>query len=83
MKSKGSMPNSQGLSNNTCPEPNQLFLVLTHISIISFVISYSNVHLGIPRGLFCVGFQLKFGVYYNNYKKSEEFISESVLYKYN
>ena len=54
MKPGGSMPHSQGLSNNSNPEPNQ-FPALTPISLILS----SHLRLGLPKGLFPVGLPVK------------------------
>ena len=43
MEPRGSMPHSQGLSNNSYPEPNQP----------------TSPHLGLPKGLFPVGLPVK------------------------
>ena len=53
MEPGGSMPHSQGLSNNSYPEPNQLncphwYLILS-----------SHQRLGLPKGLFPVGLPVK------------------------
>ena len=56
MEPGGSIPNSQGLSNNSYPEPNQpQFPALIHISSKSIMILSSHLRLGLPKGLFAVG----------------------------
>ena len=54
-----SMPYSQGLSNNSYPEPNQQFPALTPISSSSILILSSHLRLGLPKGLFPVGLPVK------------------------
>ena len=58
MEPGGSMPHSQGLSNNSYPEPNH-FLVLMPISSRSILILSSHLRLGLPKGLFPVGLPVK------------------------
>ena len=53
----GSMPNSQGLSNNSYPEPNQPSLI--PISSRSILILSSHQRLGLPKGLFPVSLPCK------------------------
>ena len=52
MEHGGSMPHSQGLSNNSYPEPNQ---PITRIDINLFKV-HSNIF---PKGLFTVGLSVK------------------------
>ena len=60
MEPEGSMPHSQGLSNNSYPESNQpQFLVLIHISLRSVQILPFHLCLGLPKGLFPVGVPVK------------------------
>ena len=54
MEPGGSLPHSQGLSNNPYTELNK-FLVLIHISLRSILILYSHLLLGLPKGLLPVG----------------------------
>ena len=56
MEPGGSMPHSQGLSNNSYPEPNQpnYYLFLQGPLILSF-----HLRLGLPKGLFPVGLPVK------------------------
>ena len=50
------MPHSQGLSNNSYPEPNQPNSPsLIPISSMSILILSSHLRLGLPKGLFPVG----------------------------
>ena len=54
MEPVGSMPHSQGLSNNSYPEPNQ------HSSPSRFIlILASHLRLDLPKGLFPVGLPVK------------------------
>ena len=53
MDSGGSMPYSQGLSNNPYPEPNQ------PISLRSILILSSNLSLSLLKDLFPVGVPVK------------------------
>ena len=56
MEARGSMPYSQGLSNNPYPVPNQPhFPALIHISSRYILILSSHLRLGLPKGLFPVG----------------------------
>jgi hypothetical protein len=48
MEPGGSMPHSQGLSNNSYP-----------ISLRSILILFSHVRLGLPKGLFPAGVPVK------------------------
>ena len=60
MEPGGSMPHSQGLSNNSYPEPNQTQLpALIPISSRSILILSSHLCLGLPKGLFPVGLPVK------------------------
>ena len=52
MEPGGSMPHSQGLSNNTYPELNQP-------SSRSVLILSSDLCLGLPKGIFPVGLPVK------------------------
>ena len=52
------MPHSQGLSNNSYPEPNQPNYPLP-ISSRSILILSSHLRLGLPKGLFPVGLPVK------------------------
>ena len=54
MEPGGSMPPSQGLSNNSYPEPNQPNSPHWFILILS-----SYLRLGLPKGLFPVGLPVK------------------------
>ena len=51
------MPHSQGLSNNSYPEPNQPALI--HICSRLILILSSHLLLGLPKGLFPVGLPVK------------------------
>ena len=53
MEPGGSMPHSQGLSNNTYPEPNQPNYPLQGPFL------YSHLPLGLPKGLLPVGLPSK------------------------
>ena len=56
----GSMPHSQGLSNNPYPEPNQPNSnSLIPISSRSIQILSSHLRLGLPKGFFPVGLPVK------------------------
>ena len=59
MESEGSMPHSQGLSNNSCPEPNQPNYPQIPISLRSILILPSHLRLGLPKDLFPVGLPTK------------------------
>ena len=60
MEPGGSMPHSQGLSNNSYPEPNQPnYLQLIPISSRSILILSFHLCLGLPKGLFPVGLPVK------------------------
>ena len=60
MEPGGSMPHSQGLSNNPYPEPNQPnFPALTPISSRSTLILSSHLRLGLPKDLFPAGLPVK------------------------
>ena len=59
MESEGSMPHSQGLSNNSCPEPNQPNYPQIPISLRSILILPSHLRLGLPKGLFPVGLPVR------------------------
>ena len=51
---------SQGLSDNPYPKSNKfIFFQLTYISLRSILIFPSHLYLGLPRGLFLVGFYNK------------------------
>ena len=52
------MLHSQGLSNNSYPEPNQP-ISLHPISSRSILILSSHLRLGLPKGLFPVGLPVK------------------------
>ena len=52
MEPGGSMPHSQGLSNNPYPEPNQP-------NSLSLQILSSHLRLSLPKGLFPVGLPVK------------------------
>ena len=58
MKTGGSMPHSQGLSNNPYPEPNQ-----PNFSYYNFFRVHSNIvlhlSLGLPKGLFSLGLPIR------------------------
>ena len=56
MESGGSMPHSQGLSDNPYPEQ---FVSLTHIYLRSFLILCSHLLQCLPIGLFPVGLPVK------------------------
>ena len=58
MKPGGSIPHSQGPSNNPYPESNQPNQ-LTPISLRSILILPSYLRLGIPKYLFFVGLPVK------------------------
>ena len=54
------MPYSQGLSNNSYPEPNQPnYPSLIPISSRSILILSSHLRLALPKGLFPVGLPVK------------------------
>ena len=54
------MLHSQGLSNNSYPEPNQPKLpALIPISSRSILILSSHLRIGLPKGLFPVGLPVK------------------------
>ena len=55
MEPGGSMPNSQGLSNNPYPEPSQPNSSLMPISLRSILILSSHLRLDLPNGLIPVG----------------------------
>ena len=55
MEPGGSMPHSQGLSNNSYPEPNQPNYPHWYISSRYILILSSHLRLGLPKGLFPVG----------------------------
>ena len=57
MKPGGSMPHSQGLSNNPYPEPKQPALI--PISSRSILILPSHLRRDLPKGLFPVGLPVK------------------------
>ena len=60
MELGGSIPHSQGLSNNPYPEPNQtLFLALIHNSLKSIQLLSSHPRLGLDKGLFHIGLPVK------------------------
>ena len=59
MEPGGSMPHSQGLSNNPYPELNQPIHSLISISSRSILILSSHLRLGVPKGLFPVGLPVK------------------------
>ena len=54
MEPGGSMAHSQGLSNNSYPEPNQPNSPSRSILMLSF-----HLRLGLPKGLFPVGLPVK------------------------
>ena len=58
MEPGGSMPHSQGLSNNPYAKSTQL-LALIPISSRSILILSSNLRIGLPKGLFPVGLTVK------------------------
>ena len=61
MEPGGSMPHSQGLSDNIYPDSNQTqFLVLIPISLRSILILSSHLRQGLREGLFPAGVLLKF-----------------------
>ena len=55
MEPVGSMPHSQGLSNNSYPEPNQPNFPHSR----SILILSSHLRLGLPKGLLPVGIPVK------------------------
>ena len=57
MEPEGSMSHSQGLSNNSYPEPNQPNS--PNISSRPILILSSHLRLGFPKGLFPVGLPVK------------------------
>ena len=57
MEPGGLIPHSQGLYNNSYPEPNQPNS--PHISSRSILILCSHLRLGLPKGLFPVGLPVK------------------------
>ena len=60
MEPEGSMPHSQGLSNNPYSEPKSTqFLVLIPISLRSILILSLHLCLGLPTGLFPLGVHVK------------------------
>ena len=60
MEPGGSMPHSQGLSNNPCPETNQPNYPHWYLSPQgSFQYCPSHLRLGVPKGLFPVGLPVK------------------------
>ena len=59
MKSGGSMLHSQGLSNNPSWAESTQFPALIPISSMSILIMFSHLRLGLPKGLFPVGLQVK------------------------
>ena len=60
MEPGGSMAHSQGLSNNSYPEPKQTqFPALIHISSRYTLMLSSHLRLGLPKGLFPIGLPVK------------------------
>ena len=55
MEAGGSMPHSQGLSNNPYPEPNHP----NYSHLWSILILSSHLRLGLPKGLFLVSLPVK------------------------
>ena len=53
MESRGSIPHSQGLSNNPYREPNQFIVWIPNL-LRSILILSSNLRLGLPKSLFRV-----------------------------
>ena len=59
MEPRGSIPHSQGISNNPYPEPNQQIPGIdTYFYKIHLVLP-SHLRLGLPKGLFPVGVSVK------------------------
>jgi hypothetical protein len=59
IKPVGSMPHSQGLSNNPYPKSKQPILVVIFISLRSILILYSHLRLSLLKGLIPIGLPVK------------------------
>jgi hypothetical protein len=73
MDPEGSMPHSQGLSNNSYPEPNQPKLpALIPIPSSSILILSSHLRLGLPKGI----------LVFKNASKTNNLIIIHIIYLY-
>ena len=55
MEPGGSMPHSQVLSDNPCPEPNLPNINCIDTYFFKILLMSSDLRLGLPKGLFPVG----------------------------